>query len=75
MITFEATVICDRCKTPIASGEPQEDWRAAVYSAIVHAKAKGAHVGLITAWCAGCELDEQARHPKSPPSPPPNLAA
>lgn len=61
VITLEATVVCDRCKTPIASGEPQEHWRVAVYSAIAAAKAKGAVVGLVTARCAECELDHSAR--------------
>lgn len=71
MITLTAEVICDRCKTPIACGEPTEHWREAVASAVALAKARGAIVGL-RARCRDCDIIEQARNPKSPPSPPPH---
>ena len=58
MITLEASIHCSRCRSIIASGEPSEHWRSAIDSAIAHAKAKGAQIGLVSALCQDCTAEQ-----------------
>lgn len=73
MITYEANIICDKCRSKCVTGEPVDCYYEALNSAKIEAKAKGWRIECLAwasnplamtwtnSWCPECRKNLESK--------------